>query len=114
MIRTIGVLAALALAGCATHPPPQTVIQTRLQYVAPQVPTAYQGCARDPVLVVKPHIAANDPHGGSKAATYIARDDAYKVDLLAVADQCRAALNGLNAYLSAMNKAALAANKVTQ
>jgi len=88
-------LAALLLAGCVARPAapvPQTITVHQVEYVPWVWPAALQSCPPDPTPVVRPHIAADDPHGGSKAATYLAKDDAYKAAVLGALDDCRATL----------------------
>lgn len=98
-------LCALALAGCASAPPPvpQTITVTKTIYVPWAWPVSLQTCAPDPDALAIPHIAAANPHAGSQVAAYIARLRAHDAQAVGAADDCRDTLT-----------AAVAANKGAQ
>ena len=97
--------ACLFLAGCAAGPPPlpQTLTVTKTIYVPWAWPEYLKSCPDDPPAFLVPHIAATNPHAGSKAALYLAQERQNRADIAAVADDCRAVL-----------KAAVAANSGAQ
>ncbi len=84
-------LALAGLAGCAANPPPvpQTLVVTKTIYVPWVWPEYLKHCEQNPPPVTAPHIAATDPHAGSKAAHAVVALRADDAAARGAADDCR-------------------------
>ncbi len=91
--KTALIFCALAsLAGCAAKPP-APLVETQVKYVHWDWPPDLQSCAPDAPLLTTPHIAASDPHAGSKVAAYIEQLRAHDGAERAAAADCRTVLS---------------------